>query len=166
MEQLASGAPQTLAQAMQLILLYYVIQTDLDMVTVRSLGGLDRLYTRFMQADLESGRADRAMFTELWQDFFQKFHALTGDTFYGEPMYLAGLLPDGTCAVNEFSHLILDAYDALNVANPKFHIRVSIKTPEDFLKKVLDYVRKGNCRRKGKNGGKYFRICTGILWRI
>jgi len=144
LDALCQSAPVSLHQALQLAYTFHILQEEIEGERLRSLGGLDRIYTRFMQADLTAERADRAQFTEMWKDFFQKFHALTGDTFFGEPMYLAGILPDGTCAVNEFSHLILDAYDALNVANPKFHIRVSVKTPEDFLKKVLDYVRKGN----------------------
>ena len=59
------------------------------------------------------GRLTRAQAVEMWQDFFQKFHALTGDSLFGEPMYLGGELPSGACAVNELTDLILEAYDAL-----------------------------------------------------
>lgn len=144
LEAIASGAPRTLHQALQLAYLFHILQEEVEGERLRSLGGLDRLYSRFMEADLANGTLTRENIRELWSNLFQKFHALTGDTLYGEPMYLGGTLPDGSCAVNEFSYLILEAYDELNVANPKFHIRVSAQTPPEWIKAVLGCVRRGN----------------------
>ena len=144
LEALAEHAPQTLHQALQQTYIYHILQEEIEGERLRSLGGLDRLYAPFMQSDLENESLTEEQITELWQDFFQKFHALTGDTFYGEPMYLGGTLPDGACAVNTFSYIILHAYDQLNVANPKFHIRWSQHTPPEFIRAVLDCIRRGN----------------------
>ena len=144
LDALAAHAPQTLHQALQLAYVWHILQEEIEGERLRSLGGLDRLYLRFMRGDLESGRLTRGQMTEMWQDFFQKFHALTGDTLYGEPMYLGGTLPDGSCAVNEFTFLILRAYDALSLANPKFHIRWSPDMPRAFTEAVLDCIRRGN----------------------
>lgn len=144
LEALAQHEPRTLHQALQLAYLFHILQEEIEGERLRSLGGLDRLYFRFYWADLQAGRITRAQAMELWQDFFQKFHALTGDSLFGEPMYLGGELPGGACAVNELTDLILEAYDELNIANPKFHIRVSKNTPSRFLRRVLDCVRRGN----------------------
>ncbi len=144
LEALAQHEPRTLHQALQLAYLFHILQEEIEGERLRSLGGLDRLYFRFYWADLQEGRLTRAQAKELWQDFFQKFHALTGDSLFGEPMYLGGELPSGACAVNELTDLILEAYDELNLANPKFHIRVSANTPARFLRRVLDCVRRGN----------------------
>lgn len=140
---LCQHAPETLHQALQLAYLFHILQEEIECERLRSLGGLDRVYRRFMENDLRNG-VTREQLTEQWQDFFQKFHALTGDHLFGEPMYLGGELPDGSCAVNEFTYLILNAYDELSIANPKFHIRVSDNTPPEFTKAVLDCIRRGN----------------------
>ena len=144
LEALAQHEPRTLHQALQLAYIFHILQEEIEGERLRSLGGLDRLYFRFYWADLQAGRLTRAQAVEMWQDFFQKFHALTGDSLFGEPMYLGGELPSGACAVNELTDLILDAYDELDLANPKFHIRVSANTPARFLRRVLDCVRRGN----------------------
>ena len=144
LDALCEHEPQTLHQALQLTYIFHILQEEIEGERLRSLGGLDRIYTRFMQADLDAGRLTKSEIAEMWQDFFQKFHALTGDTFFGEPMYLGGELPDGSCAVNEYTYLILDAYAQLNLANPKFHIRISSNTPASFTEKVLDCIRCGN----------------------
>ena len=173
----AQHEPRTLHQALQLAYLFHILQEEIEGERLRSLGGLDRLYFRFYWADLQEGRLTRAQAKELWQDFFQKFHALTGDSLFGEPMYLGGELPSGACAVNELTDLILEAYDELNIANPKFHIRVSKNTPSRFLRRVLDCVRRGNSSfvlylgrvrdphdaKGGRYAGRSARICAHRL---
>ncbi len=141
---LAGGAPETLHQALQLAYLFHILQEEIEGERLRSLGGLDRVYDRFLTADLAAGRLSEAQAEELFMDFFQKFHALTGDTLFGEPMYLGGTLPDGRSAVNDCTYLILRAYDKLGLANPKFHIRVSKDTPSRFVRAVLACIRGGN----------------------
>ncbi len=144
LDAIAEHAPGTLHQALQVAYLFHILQEEIEGERLRSLGGLDRLYNRFYAEDMASGRLTQAQAIELWQHFFQKFHALTGDKLFGEPMYLGGVLPDGTSAVNELSWLVIDAYDALNIANPKFHIRIANNTPRSFLRRILECIRKGN----------------------
>ena len=98
LEALAQHEPRTLHQALQLAYIFHILQEEIEGERLRSLGGLDRLYFRFYWADLQAGRLTRAQAVEMWQDFFQKFHALTGDSLFGEPMYLGGELPSGACA--------------------------------------------------------------------
>ena len=142
LESLTLRAPQSLHEALQLAYIYHILQEEVEGERLRSLGGLDRLYTRFYLADRERGVTDQQIKT-LLQYFFQKFHALTGDTFYGEPAYIGGLDRDGKSSVTELTWLIIDAYDELNIANPKFHVRLSQKNPDKLVKKICDCIRRG-----------------------
>lgn len=140
---LTERAPQTLHEALQLAYLYHILQEEVEGERLRSLGGLDRLYNRFYQADIQAGMTG-AQCKTLLQYFFQKFHALTGDTFYGEPAYFGGIDREGNSVVCDFTYLIIDAFDELSIANPKFHVRVSEKSPDRLLEKVCDCIRRGN----------------------
>ena len=60
------------------------------------------------------------------------------------PFCLSGMDKDGSDVTSEVSYLIIEAYDELNIYSPKIHIRVSDKTPKDFVKRVLDCIRRGN----------------------
>ncbi|MGI6172503.1 MAG: pyruvate formate lyase family protein [Christensenellales bacterium] len=144
LKNLTVRAPETLHEALQLAYIFHILQEEIEGERLRSLGGLDRIYRCFYEDDIASGRFTKAQISELWQNFFQKFHALTGDQLFGEPMYLGGTLPGGDCAVNELSYLILDSYDRLDIANPKFHIRISKNTPRAFIRCVCECIRGGN----------------------
>ena len=76
LRSLMVSAPKTLAQAMQLTLLFYTIQKDLDCTIVRSLGGLDRMYFPFYRADLKSGAFTESQLHELTRDFLWKINAM------------------------------------------------------------------------------------------
>ncbi|MCQ2428451.1 MAG: hypothetical protein MJ137_08670, partial [Clostridia bacterium] len=72
--------------------------------------------------------------------FFLPFAAMGG--YWNQPLYLGGTGDDGQCIVNPLSHMILDVYDSMNIYNPKLQFKVSEKTPDDFLKKALDMIRR------------------------
>lgn len=144
LDHLRQGAPKTLHEGLQLAYLFHILQEEVEGERLRSLGGLDRLYRSLYEDDLRAGRFTRDQEGEFFQDFFQKFHALTGDHFFGEPMYLGGTRSDGSCAVCDLTELILERYDRLSLANPKFHIRISRDTPAWFIARVCDCVRRGN----------------------
>jgi formate C-acetyltransferase len=141
---IASHEPQTLYQALQTAYIYHILQEEVEGERLRSLGGLDRLYEVFYRNDLQGGRYTREELKTLLRYFFQKFHALTGDQLFGEPVYIGGTLPDGSCAVSDFTELIVETFDELSIANPKFHVRISKNTPRSFIKKICDCIRRGN----------------------
>lgn len=144
LEHLCVAAPGNLHEGLQLVYLFHILQEEIEGERLRSLGGLDRVYRGLYEKDLADGTFTREQEGELFRDFFQKFHALTGDTLFGEPMYLGGTLANGSCAVNDLTWLILESYDALSIANPKFHIRISDNTPLRFISQVCDCIRRGN----------------------
>jgi pyruvate formate-lyase/glycerol dehydratase family glycyl radical enzyme len=56
---------------------------------------------------------------------------------------IGGMLSDGSDAVNELSHLLLDIVDEMHLLQPSTNIQLSKKTPDDFLKHALRVIRKG-----------------------
>lgn len=144
LEALCIDAPKTLHQALQLAYLFHILQEEVEGERLRSLGGLDRVYRQFYENDLANGVLTREQAGELFAYFFQKFHALTGDHLFGEPLYIGGALKDGESAVNDLTWLILETYSGLQIANPKIHVRVSPWCPKKLVRCVCDYIRKGN----------------------
>ena len=51
---------------------------------------------------------------------------------------------NGNEVTNELTYLLVETYNELDIHSPKIHIRVSDKTPEDFVKLVLKCIRGGN----------------------
>lgn len=54
-----------------------------------------------------------------------------------------GLLADGSDAVNDLSYLVLDVIDEMRLLQPSSNIQLSRQSPERFLKRALEIVRKG-----------------------
>jgi len=139
---LTERAPETLPEAIQLMILFWQLQEWVEGERVRSLGGLDRLLEPFYRDDLARNRYTREQEKEFIQYFLFKIFARK--TPFNQPFYLGGLLPDGTDAVTDLSWLILETYDELEIFDPKIHIRVHPASPDLFLKRALDCIRRGN----------------------
>ena len=140
---LATGAPETLLEAMQLSCLWYTLQHDLEAVWLRSLGGLDRLFYPYYQRDLESGRYTEEELRELIRYFLLRFYAkkVTANM----PFYLGGRDRKGTDTLNPLSYILVEEYRKLNIYDPKMHIRYHPNIAPDFLNLIL------SCIREGKN---------------
>jgi formate C-acetyltransferase len=54
-----------------------------------------------------------------------------------------GLKADGSSAVNELTYLILDVIDEMRLLQPSSNLQLSRKSPDRFLKRGLEIVRKG-----------------------
>ena len=76
LRQLTVGAPETLLEAMQLSVIFYNLQCNVERDAVRSLGGLDRLFYPFYRRDLASGRLTEAQARELFRYYFFKFNSM------------------------------------------------------------------------------------------
>ena len=142
LERIADHPPQTLHEAMQLAYIYHECQ-EFECEPVRSMGGFDRLYSRFYEGDLAAGRLTRDQAKELIKYFFNKFYARTQDRANGKNFYFGGELPDGESAVNDLSYLALEAYREMRTVNPKLSVRVSDNTPQDFVALAADCIRDG-----------------------
>jgi len=138
---LAAGAPETMAQAMQLMLLFYVFQTNLDDVTVRSLGGLDRLLYPYYLKDLRDGTYTKEQLAEITKYFFFEISCMRIGA--NMPFYVCGMDENGNDATNELTRFLLECYRELDIYDPKIHIMYHDGIDKSILRLVLEMIREG-----------------------
>lgn len=138
---LAKEPPKTMAQAMQFLLLYYVLQTNLDTVTIRSLGGLDRLLVSFYRRDLQNGRVSEQQQRELIKHFF--FQISLMKVTANLPFYLCGRDDEGADATNELTRVLLECYRQLDLYDPKIHVLYHEDMDPQVLRLILEMIREG-----------------------
>lgn len=142
LRHIATGAPQNIYEAMQLLVLYFFMHDYIGGTRVRTLGRLDVLLYPFYKNDIENGTYTVAQIKEMLKYFFHKFWS--AKVPYDLPFCLSGLDANGQDVTNELSRLIVQTYNELNIYSPKIHIRVNDQTPADFIKLVLSCIRGGN----------------------
>lgn len=140
--QLTVGEPRNIYEAMQLLLLYFFLHEFVAGARVRTFGRLDVLLSPFYMVDIKAGTYTRDEIREMLKFFLNKMWS--AKVPYDMPFALGGIDKDGEEVTNELSSMIVEAYNELDIYSPKIHIRVSDKTPTDFLKLVLRCIRGGN----------------------
>ena len=141
LKSLSENPPQTLAEAMQLIILIYILQTKIDTVIVRSLGGLDRMLYSFYKNDLESGRYTKEQLGEITKYFFWKISCMKVTA--NLPFYICGMDENGNDATNEFTFFLLEKYRELDIYYPKIHVMYHENIDKGILRLVLEMIREG-----------------------
>lgn len=139
---ISKGAPQNIYEAMQLIVLYFFMHEYVAGTRVRTLGRMDVLLCPFYKNDIENGTFTKEEIKEMMKFFLHKFWI--AKVPFDIPLCLGGIDENGEEVTNDISYLLVEAYNELNIYSPKIHIRVSDKTPEDFIKLVLSCIRGGN----------------------
>lgn len=142
LETISEGAPKTLYQFLTLIYFYHLMQEYLDLIQVRTLGNLDVDGYPFYCKDLQEGRLTAEHTEELFRYFFEKY-TLQGHQ-HGQPLYFGGFDENGDSLINDLSYIMLTAYDKSCIVNPKLFVKVMPNTPDAFLKKALDMIRRGH----------------------
>lgn len=137
-----NGAPETFYEFLLLIYLYQMVQEHIDCVQVRSLGNIDVDGYKYYKNDIEKGTLTKEKAIELLRYFYEKFTNQAHK--FGQPLYFGGDDDNGESLINELSYTMIEAYDRSCIVNPKLFIKVSTKTPDKFLKTVLDMMRRGN----------------------
>ena len=141
--RLEVGAPTTLYERLMLIYFYFMLSESIDSYQVRSLGsGLDHDLAEPFANDLSSGRFNENQLDDFIGYFLMQFSAI--GNYWGQPLYLGGTNLDGSCRMNDMTLRILDIYDKLGIYNPKIQIKYSPDTPDKYLEKVLDMIRRGH----------------------
>lgn len=138
---LAERPPQTLYEAIQLTLLYYVFQHRFDISRVRTLGRLDHLYEPFRAADIASGRLDELGVRRLIEQMLSQVDSW--QVTANMPFAIGGTGADGKTAVNAMSYVILDAYARLKPPHVKMHFLYTEDMPKTLIEAALDAVRSG-----------------------
>lgn len=157
---LADNPPETLAQALQLILVYYVLQMELDTVIIRSLGGLDRMLWPLYRRDLETGRYTQEQLAEIIKYFLWDISCMKVTA--NMPFYIGGLLENGQDATNPFTLFLLQCYEALDIYDPKIHVMYHDGMDKQVLRQVLEMIRAGKNSFVFMNLGVISKSLEGI----
>ncbi len=139
---IADGAPQTLYEALQLIWLWFYVHEFIGDTRLRTLGRLDMLLYPYYRQAIDSHAMTTADVQELLRYFLLKIWA--AKVPFDLPFMLGGTDAHGNEVTNELSYLFISTYNELHIHSPKIHIRVSDRTPPNFLKAVLSCIRGGN----------------------
>ena len=131
---LTEGAPRNIAEAMQLYFVYYAAQQKHDGAVLRSLGSVDELLYPYYKNDVESGTFTELEIRELVKYYLFKWHSMQVE---------ANIPFDLSDTPNELSYIILEEYVALDIHDPKIHVKCSEKTPKKFILEIMKAIRAG-----------------------
>jgi formate C-acetyltransferase len=149
-------APQNFWEALQAYWFVHLgVVTELNTWDSFSPGRLDQHLHPFYKQGTEAGTLTRDHAQELLQCFWIKFNnqpapPKVGVTAAESGTYTdfcninnGGLRPDGSDGVNEVTYLLLDVIDEMRLLQPSSNLQLSKKSPDRFLKRGLEIVRKG-----------------------
>ena len=135
LRELTHHAPETLFEAMQTVIVYYVLQTMFDGTYLRTLGRLDKLFYLFYD---ENDRADTESLVDAFLAEIDRLRAPSN-----MPFAIGGTDTEGKTSVNEMTHILLDGYHRVPTNNTKLHLLVSEDMPRALVERALDGVRRG-----------------------
>ena len=149
-------APENFWEALQAYWFVHIgVITELNTWDSFNPGRLDQHLYPFYKRDLEAGRITPEFAKELLQCFWIKFNnqpapPKVGVTLEESGTYtdfaninVGGLKIDGTDGVNEVSYMLLDVIDEMKLLQPSSNIQLSKKSPDRFLKRACEVIRKG-----------------------
>ena len=110
---------------------------------VRSMGGFDRNFFRYYDADVKTGKLRVKTAQEMIKFFFTKFYANTRGAANGKNFYFGGQFADGSNAENELSFVALEAYSEMNTTDPKLSVRFFKYSSERLYRQVAETIRAG-----------------------
>ncbi|MEW6527632.1 MAG: formate C-acetyltransferase/glycerol dehydratase family glycyl radical enzyme [Spirochaetota bacterium] len=121
-----------------------------------SIGRIDQILYPFFEKDIKSGRITQDKARELISLLFIKMNEIWnvleeayipgGEGAEGKTtqnVTVGGVDRHGNDATNELSYIVLDAYADIRTVQPNFSVRISKKTPKEFLTKAVEYARDG-----------------------
>lgn len=118
-------------------------------------GRLDQHLYPFYKKELEEGTLTEEKAKELLECFWIKFNnqpapPKVGVTLAESGTYTdfaninnGGLKVDGSDGVNDLTYLILDVIDEMRLLQPSTNIQLSQKSPDKFLRRACEIIRKG-----------------------
>lgn len=157
---IAEGKPGNIYEAMQLIIIYFLLHEYVGGTRVRTLGRLDVMLSPFYNKDIEKGTFTKSEIKEMIKYFFNKLHS--AKVPYNLPLCLGGADAEGNDVTDELTYLLVETYNELEIYDPKIHIRVSDKTPDSFVKLVLDCIRGGNSSFVFLNDNIVIKSLSGV----
>ncbi len=147
-KRVPAHGPETFYEALQFA---WLMNETIDMEgeRVRSMGHFDRTMYPCYRADIDSGRLTREQAKELikffWFKHYSRSRGENGKNFiYGKNFTFAGQYADGSVLTNELTYLALEAYEEMNVTDPKLSVRFLPDTPYELYRRVADLIRRGH----------------------
>lgn len=124
--------PHTFMEALQSLWMTQVALTiSYGIGDVFSVGRVDQYLYPYYRADLEAGRITREKGLESIEEYFLKLCTSILPASYN--VTLGGVDRGGEDATNEISHLFLETIENVGGLNQNVSVRISPKTPKDFL---------------------------------
>lgn len=151
-----ANKPRNFREALQMYWFVHLsVITELNTWDSFSPGRLDQHLYPFYKQGIEDGSLTREEAKELLQLFWIKFNnqpapPKVGVTLHESGTYtdfahisIGGLKSDGTDGVNEVSYLILEVIKEMKLVQPSTSVQLSQKSPDKFLRAVVDVVKDG-----------------------
>lgn len=122
--------------------------------TGMSIGRVDQYMYPFYRADIDSGRMTEREAFDLAGCMLIKMSEMMWITSEGGSKFFAGYQPfvnmcvggvtrDGRDATNDLTYLLMDAVRHVKIYQPSLATRVHNKSPEKYLRKIVDVIRSG-----------------------
>lgn len=148
-KKVPGNPPDTFLEAIQSVWFVQLIQQIDDNGHSVSLGRFDQYMYPFFKRDIMDGRITQEQALELIECFFIKLASLNKLRDYRNathsPGYslfqnltIGGLTKEGKDAVNKLSYVILEAVRNVKLVQPPISVRISKKTPDEFLIKCCE----------------------------
>jgi formate C-acetyltransferase len=141
-------------EALQSLHLMHILTHLAEGGASHSPGRLDQYLYPYLKKDLDEGKIDleyaQALLERLFIGFNERINVLSYEAAEGRAGFRAndnitigGIDTEGNDATNLMSHMVLEAYAHVHLADPPLSVRVHKNTPHDFLQKVLEALRLG-----------------------
>ncbi len=147
-------APSNFWEAIQAVWTVESLLVVEENQTGMSIGRVDQYMYPFYKADLESGRMTEYEAFDLAGCMLVKMSEMMWITSEGASKFFAGYQPfvnmcvggltrEGHDATNDLTYMLMDAVRHVRVYQPTLATRVHIKSPQKYLKKIVDVIRSG-----------------------
>lgn len=146
--------PRTFWEAMQAVFTIESLLVVEENQTGMSIGRVDQYMYPFYKADIEEGRMNDYQAFELAGCMLIKMSEMMWLTSEASSKFFAGYQPfvnmtiggvtrEGRDATNDLTYLLMDAVRHVKVYQPSLATRIHNKSPEKYLRKIVDVVRSG-----------------------
>lgn len=147
-------APATFWEAIQAVWTIESLLVVEENQTGMSIGRVDQYMYPFYRADIDSGRMTEYEAFDLAGCMLVKMSEMMWITSEGGSKFFAGYQPfvnmcvggvtrDGSDATNDLTYLLMDAVRHVKIYQPSLATRVHNKSPEKYLRKIVDVIRSG-----------------------
>ena len=146
--------PSTFWEAIQAVWTIESLLVVEENQTGMSIGRVDQYMYPFFKADLEAGRMTEYEAFDLAGCMLIKMSEMMWITSEGGSKFFAGYQPfvnmcvggvtrEGIDATNDLTYLLMDAVRHVRIYQPSLATRVHNKSPQKYLKKIVDVIRSG-----------------------